>query len=124
MSEEMITQCQHEGCTNPGSPCWLPDSDYDSEPDEYYCSEHAQINGYCYICGTFWAGVEMFDFGPGYCSNCAAEVEEPDYEDADWGGWDYYPEYEDILEDETGGRYIGPGSEFLPDDDVQDGRAD
>lgn len=48
-----------------------------------YCMECVQKLGYCYICGEFWAGVGSFDFGPGYCENCAAEIEEsePDPED-------------------------------------------
>lgn len=110
--------CQHEGCSNPGIPCFMP-GNYDADdPDYFYCGEHCQIEGFCYICGQFWAGVEMFDFGPGYCVNCASEVEEPDYDDMDW--FDDYAEYEDIIEGETGGRYIGPGSDVMPDEESEE----
>lgn len=48
----------------------------------YYCASHCQKNGFCYGCGEFWAGSESFDFGPGYCSNCAGEFED-DWDDDD-----------------------------------------
>lgn len=63
---------------------------------EFYCAEHCQENGYCFACGNFWAGAESFDFGPGWCSNCASEFEESDDEDEYWGDHydmvDYYDE--------------------------------
>lgn len=61
----------------------------------YYCAEHAQEHGYCYICGQFWAGVERFDFDPsGLCPNCqdaiAYELGEDDEDE--WGCPEgYYP---------------------------------
>lgn len=73
--------CQFPGCWNPhGIPCWLP-GHYagEGEPDFYYCAKHCQVEGFCWACGTFWAGVEDFDFDPrGLCSNCR---DDPDYND-------------------------------------------
>lgn len=64
---------------------------------EYYCAEHCHDNGFCFNCGGFWAGAESFDFGPGWCSNCASEFEETEYEDEEYWGQhydmvDYYDE--------------------------------
>jgi hypothetical protein len=71
------------------------------------------------MCGMFWAGIEYFDFrlnGTDLCQNCYDQMRdalgEDDYDDDEYGIWDYYAEWEDIIEDETGGRYIGPGSEY------------
>ncbi len=110
----MSTQtCDHEGCTEEGIACFLLGS---HEPDEFLCFDHAREEGYCPGCGQFWAGVESFDFrlnGTSFCENCFAEVDDS-WEDDDLDfGWDEYVEYEDIIEEETGGRYIGPGSESL-----------
>lgn len=38
--------------------------------------------------------------------------------DDDSGYFDFYAEYEDIIEGEIGGRYIGPGSDTLPESEV------
>lgn len=80
--------CNHEGCNSPAQPFWLPDSAYPNDPDGYYCEEHANSAGWCWMCGGFWGGVESFDFSKtGVCENC-----EPQYlrdcgelpEDGDW----------------------------------------
>jgi hypothetical protein len=79
---------------------------------EYLCAEHAS-DYFCIHCGNFWAGVESFDFSPikGVCENCRVEYEDDDDEYEDDGYYDFYTTYEDIVEGETGGRYIGEGSE-------------
>lgn len=87
-------KCQHEGCEDEGIECYL--SAYDTgkprteatEPDEYFCAEHANAHGYCWGCGDFWAGVETFDFNPrGLCDNCKDDPDlavNPDDEDDDY----------------------------------------
>jgi hypothetical protein len=66
-------RCQHPGCTNGANPCFLEPW---GQPYEYYCFTHAFEHGYCKGCGQFFAGIESFDFGPGYCDNCRAEWED------------------------------------------------
>lgn len=84
--EWLFPRCWHKDCTNKGKPCVLRGySDDEDEQLYWYCSEHAQRHGFCFGCGEFWGGTESFDFGPGYCSNCAAEFEEDEYDDQpDW----------------------------------------
>lgn len=77
--------CQEPGCMRPAIACevpWVIGDPLGKEPDyEWYCPVHAHKNGYCYMCGHFWAGVEMFDFNrSGLCENCQSEVEE-DYDE-------------------------------------------
>ena len=84
MIEQAII-CQEPGCTNPGLPCelpWVIGDPLGKEPEyEYYCTVHAHKQGYCYMCGHFWAGCESFDFDPtGLCSNCKSE-QEAEYEE-------------------------------------------
>lgn len=115
MSEEH-THCNEPGCTEPVSVTCYVDT---SEPEGNYCWTHARENGFCPVCGNFWAGTEYFDFrlnGTDMCQNCYYDTgTDDDYpDDEDW--FDDYIEYEDIIEGETGGRYIGPGSDYLPDD--------
>lgn len=85
--------CQHDGCESDGTFCYLYDHDEERTIYEYYCSEHAQEHGYCYMCGNFWGGCEDFDFASsGMCSNCRGEYLEGTHEDID----EYYhepPEY-------------------------------
>lgn len=70
------------------------------EETYYYCASHCKKNGFCYGCGEFWAGSEFFDFGPGYCSNCASEFEDDldddeNYYETPEDCYDYYSqEYE------------------------------
>ena len=83
--------CDAAGCANEGQPCWLPDAG--DEPSEYLCGDHAGRAGYCIGCGTFWGGVETFEFGPhaGWCDNCASEFETEDDADDDpvRAAWEY-----------------------------------
>jgi hypothetical protein len=76
-------RCEEEGCESfDAIPCFLMGED---DPNGYFCSEHAHAQGFCYICGQFWGGIESFDFGPGYCEHCRSEVEADagDYDDDD-----------------------------------------
>lgn len=88
--KNLYPRCQEEGCKNHGKPYILRGYYLDDEPDSiyWYCWEHAKPNGFCPGCGEFWGGTESFDFGPGYCSNCAPEFEE-DYYDEDAEDWGY-----------------------------------
>lgn len=77
--------CDVEGCPHPAIPCWLPDSDYGvDDPDDCLCADHCQDQGYCWGCGRFYAGIEIFDFNPrGLCENCADEFAEPEIDEDD-----------------------------------------
>ena len=84
--------CEHEGCDKEGVECRIDDD----SPCEYFCPEHAFEAGYCYCCGSFWGGIEEFDFGRirGVCPHCRDEIEsnesdgsdddEIDYDDETW----------------------------------------
>jgi hypothetical protein len=64
--------CQEDNCNSNGTvACWLPDDKDCQEITNYYCEKHAAENGYCYLCGEFWAGIESFDIvHPGLCDTC------------------------------------------------------
>lgn len=89
--KEKLHRCQREGCWKKGNPCYYPPH---GEPDDdvpvWVCCEHMKVEGFCVGCGGFWAGVESFDFGPGWCDNCAPEWEEPFDEDYDNADEEYY----------------------------------
>lgn len=95
-SEWEAQPCQHEGCTETGNPCWLLEYDkpegHGDEPDMWYCDAHMHSAGFCRGCGTFWGGVESFDFGSGFCEHCETEFEEPDADDY-YSDFDYYDGY-------------------------------
>ena len=78
-------------CTKQGMPCWL-DDDPEDDPNCYACGEHAQPMGFCACCGSFWGGIESFDFGNGLCENCNAEFDD---EDEDYDYLDYEPQLDD-----------------------------
>lgn len=95
--------CHEPGCTEEGLACWLPDYYGDklaTRPDAYYCREHIANTGFCKGCGNFEGGSESFDFGlhgyPGFCENCAFQIEA---EERHWNGpddWDDgYAPYDD-----------------------------
>jgi hypothetical protein len=81
--EFLTPKCWQKDCENKGEPCILRGDSNESDSIYWFCSEHSQRHGFCFGCGEFWGGTESFDFGPGYCSNCASEFEEEVYED-DW----------------------------------------
>jgi len=85
MSEQH--RCEVKGCKEEPIPCIR----YADDPEpSWICPGHASDLGFCSICGLFWAGIESFDFGPGCCEHCAAEVEEEPNED-DWYEAEDYP---------------------------------
>lgn len=64
----IINRCQwYEGCNYEGEK-WY----FDHDESENYCYEHAGESGFCLWCGTFYGGVESFEFNnPGkICDNC------------------------------------------------------
>lgn len=77
-----------------------------TDTHDYYCAEHCFKNGYCYGCGEFWAGSEMFDFSRNHlCSNCQGDPDLVGYEDDepyyempddyyDYDNQEYYPDEE------------------------------
>lgn len=87
--------CEHEDCHERENlvSCYLPDSDQDGKPDNLFCTMHASRAGFCYGCGTFWGGVESFDFGPGLCEHCILEVD--DWDDDSFDQYDPFDEYDD-----------------------------
>lgn len=51
-------------------------------PDEILCADHAFRAGYCHGCGSFYAGIDSFDFGyDGLCEGCRLEFMPPEYDD-------------------------------------------
>jgi hypothetical protein len=85
--------CEEPDCNIEGIQCHLSYYSFDSKENKeaysYYCPEHATKNGYCWMCGEFWAGNEEFDLDPSQpCPNCNNEVDaetvELDPEEAWW----------------------------------------
>ncbi len=93
-----LGRCQHPGCWRKGTPCYL--EGYNEEPDYYYCNEHIASEGFCSICGQFWAGCESFDFSPvrGVCENCIVEFDDEFYEPKDEFDYGDYGYFEDEVE--------------------------
>ena len=72
--------CEEPGCLKEGMKCHLVDyGDYLGPAVDvfnFYCTEHATQNGYCWMCGEFWAGNTEFDMEPFHlCPNCKSECE-------------------------------------------------
>lgn len=84
--KQKFHRCSHEGCWEKGIDCYLPDN-VDGNPDEWVCAAHAQVAGYCYACGTFWGGIESFDFRrSGLCDNCESDLHAEDFDEDDFFG--------------------------------------
>jgi hypothetical protein len=82
--------CERETCTREGIDCYLPD-DGPERPYVVLCDEHAFAAGFCKLCGSFWGGIESFEFGPGYCENCEFQIKDSCGEnDEDDGSDDFY----------------------------------
>lgn len=95
------TRCQHKGCKSEGLRCTVG---YGTEEHEaWYCWDHASDYGFCRVCGSFWGGIESFEFGahPGICEFCWDEIHDDfdacyyrdeydcDFGDDDLGYWDF-----------------------------------
>jgi hypothetical protein len=82
------TRCQHSGCKSEGMECVIS---WEGETF-YYCPDHAGQNGFCYLCGDFWGGIESFEFiHPDICDNCWDQIRDDDSE--------YYRDDDDPYDD-------------------------
>lgn len=100
------TRCQHPGCKEPGIFCFV---DYGRNTPEYaafYCWNHAGQYGFCKICGSFWGGIESFEFHhPDICDFCWDEIHDDfDYDDPSY--------YDDSDYDDP--HYLYPDIPFTP----------
>jgi len=72
--------CQHNGCLNVGMQCHLTAYTDDYKPlgkVYWYCAEHCHEEGFCWVCGEFWGGVEAFEFSKSsLCENCRSELDD------------------------------------------------
>jgi len=70
--------------------CYLPDDESNEDIIEYLCPKCNNGNSYCMACGRFCAGMESFTFGrhPGYCDDCADEIDSAAADDEDWESYD------------------------------------
>jgi hypothetical protein len=87
-------KCMEKGCNSTDTiKCRLLDPDTnDDYIYYYYCSEHCHKNGFCWYCGEFWGGIELFDFSKtGLCCNCIDEVKQDlgEYDEDEIEGWEY-----------------------------------
>lgn len=123
-----VHPCETENCTSIETAKYHNQWAEGDDEFEWLCDDHAIADGYCLGCRWFCAGTESYDFSPikGYCHDCVEEIRydageyDDDFYDDDLDfGWNEYPEWSDIIEGEEGGRYIGEGSETLPDDEAQ-----
>jgi uncharacterized protein (TIGR02996 family) len=85
-------RCQHEGCRAQGRPCVIEDEPAENGTPQYetdyFCEEHAQEHGFCHCCGSFWGGIEAFDFDrAGLCPNCRDQID-ADFDDGSDDEWD------------------------------------
>jgi hypothetical protein len=82
--ELLVPRCWNDGCKDHGAPCVIRGDDEEQDQVYWYCAKHSQRHGFCWSCGEFYGGTESFDFGPGYCSNCASEFEDEEVYEEDW----------------------------------------
>lgn len=93
----MDMKCQTEGCEETEIVhCWVHDLELDMWHHCTYCTEHCHENGFCYCCGSFWGGIESFDFmNPSkLCEHCLDQIES-DLGDCDEGYDEYCNDYDD-----------------------------
>ena len=92
VEEGPVHTCEHEGCDETNTVlCTLLDFPVGEEGARehlyYYCPNHCHEEGFCWMCGHFWAGCEDFDFSESrLCSNCRSEMKTEESE--------YDPEYD------------------------------
>jgi hypothetical protein len=87
--------CEEKGCDKEAMLCHVlvtdPDdfNSFSMNVYNYYCTEHATKNGYCWMCGEFWAGNSEFDFNSSHlCPNCKDEVDAETVKvDEEYAGW-------------------------------------
>lgn len=93
--------CEEKGCNKEAMQCHLVDYGafwiysniwFKTEEKDiiyWYCTEHTTKNGFCWMCGEFWAGNSEFDFNNSHlCPNCRdgvdAETVQVNPEEAGW----------------------------------------
>ena len=72
-------KCEEPDCDNEATVhCHFYDVDEDEEYQYNYCFNCAVKNGFCGVCGCFWAGIDSFEFSrlEGICENCVGEFED------------------------------------------------
>lgn len=89
--------CQERGCWAEGLPCRLYDHTEGKDIFYYYCAKHSSKNGFCWLCGECYGGMESFEFSSsGLCFNCKDSVLTDDYED------DYEDDWRDLYDEDLG----------------------
>jgi len=90
-----ICLCEDPLCLRDGQPYYLPNLEGEELPPLYFCGVHAHQEGFCWMCGGFFGGIESFEFGGGICDDCRYEqerMEERDEFDPDTS----YDPYDDL----------------------------
>ncbi len=82
--------CECGNCEQPGEACGGGYDDQD-EPTGYFCDAHMHAAGNCRMCRQFFGAVESFEFGNGFCDDCAWEIKhDADHDDEE----DFYDQHE------------------------------
>lgn len=89
--------CEHEECSHFATvKCQLDFFNEETNEweiiEEWFCTDHAQEEGYCMGCGTFIAGSDMQWANDGFCDNCFDQIRDNDrFEEEDFpdGTLDY-----------------------------------
>lgn len=87
----MMPKCEEKDCnkTENLTECRIYGDETVIEKDIIYhfCTDHAYKNGFCYICGDFFGGIESFEFNnpSQLCENCLDDLkcELGEYDDED-----------------------------------------
>lgn len=92
--------CQESGCRQAGRLCVIePEQTAEyKRAEDWYCGEHAIVNGYCASCGAFWGGVDSFERN-GICDHCADQLEADYEEEREWED-EHRDDVEDWLTDQ------------------------
>ena len=87
--------CQHEGCNRQDTTRCHLHLYTGGTIIEYYCAEHCQQHGYCWLCGEFYGGIGSFEYSKsGLCPDCRDQLasESGDGERDEWlADWENYP---------------------------------
>lgn len=97
MTVEVMARCQQPDCEAEGEEvvqCYVPDDT--SQPSEAYCVTHCFDHGYCWSCGYFWAGIELFDMAEDkLCEPCHDDLRnEEEVDEWTWDNWEPYGGYD------------------------------
>jgi len=96
-----MPHCDHKECLREDVELYILHPEDNNIELFHYCPDHAQENGFCWLCGEFWGGVEEFEFDPsGLCPNCAYDARMEKHEDMDEGEFDDCADISGPWEDE------------------------